>query len=385
MATPRAPSIILKHQQLSSSQNILKKKLAVRYAPQYSLKTKDVVTGGKAMKPDVVCLADVDARRVGWLWEPYIPLRMLSMISGDPGGGKSFIALAIAAGISRGRLPNGQMMEPANTIYLTCENPLAECLRPRFDALGGDPARFFVLKGVRFGEQSEQRSGVITLSNVDVFDQAISEHDARLCVIDPIQSFLGANTDLHRSNETRPVMDGLAKLAESRNCAIALIRHLTKKSGGKAIHRGLGSIDLTGAVRSEMLAGSLADDPQTRALCHIKSNVGRLGNSFGYSIDDEGKFAWTGESTLTAADLLAAPTGRSEDKQTAAEEWLKELLGTGAREQRDIREHAEAAGHSYGTLRRAKDHLGIRPFKAGMQGPWLWALPEDAPSLEDAQ
>ena len=330
------------------------------------------------MKPDVICLADVDARRVGWLWEPFIPLRMLSLISGDPGGGKSFIALALAAGLSRGRLPNGQVIDPVNTLYLTCENPLAECLRPRFDALGGDPARFFVLKGVRLGEQSEYRSGVITLSDVDVFDQAISEHDAKLCVIDPIQSFLGANTDMHRSNETRPVMDGLAKLAESRNCAIALIRHLNKKSGGKAIHRGLGSIDLTGAVRSEMLAGALADDPQTRAFCHIKSNVGRLGNSFGYSIDDEGQFAWTGESTLTAADLLAPPARRSEDKQSEAVKWLKNLLETNAREQKEVRDLAEAAGHSYGTLRRAKDSLGVRSYKAGMQGSWMWALPEDA-------
>jgi hypothetical protein len=89
------------------------------------------------------------------------------------------------------------------------------------------------------------------------------------------------------------VLDGLAKLAESYQRTILLLRHLSKQSGGKAIHRGLGSIDLTGAVRSEMLAGSLPDDPAARALVHVKTNVGAIGASLNYAIDGEGKFSWT--------------------------------------------------------------------------------------------
>ena len=34
------------------------------------------------LKPDLLCLADVEARPVDWLWEPFIPVRMLSMLSG---------------------------------------------------------------------------------------------------------------------------------------------------------------------------------------------------------------------------------------------------------------------------------------------------------------
>ena len=135
-----------------------------------------------------------------------------------------------------------------------------------------------------------------------------------------------------------------------------------------------------------MLAGSLPDDPQTRALVHIKSNVGRTGSTLGYSIDGEGRFAWTGESSLTAADLLAAPAGRGDRRLAEATQWLTELLETGEREQKEIRELAEAAGISYGTLRRAKSGLQVRPYKAGMSGPWLWALPEGAHgSAEGAQ
>ena len=77
-----------------------------------------------------------------------------------------------------------------------------------------------------------------------------------------------------QSNETRPVLDGLAKLAQKHSCAVLLLRHLSKQNGGKAIHRGLGSIDLTGAVRSELLAGSLPDDPSARAVPYQDQPLG---------------------------------------------------------------------------------------------------------------
>ena len=326
------------------------------------------------LKPQLVCLGDIEPRAIDWLWEPFIPLRMLSMLSGDPGAGKSFVALSIAADLSRGKLRDGRTVEPATTLYLTIENPTAEVMRPRFDSLGGDPNRLHLF------------SDTVSLADVDALEAAIIEVHARLVVVDPLQSYLGANVDLHRSNETRPIMDRLAKLAEKHCCAILLLRHLSKQGGGKPTYRGLGSIDLTGAVRSEMLAGSLPDDPEARALVHIKSNVGRMGNTLGYSIDGDGRFAWTGESSLTASDLLAVPTGPSDRKLAEATQWLRTELKTGIREQREIQEMAEQAGITYATLRRAKDALHVRSHKAGMGGPWLWAFPEGAHNLpEDAQ
>jgi hypothetical protein len=245
-------------------------------------------------KPDLTRLSDVEARSVDWLWEPFIPLGMLTMLSGDPGTGKSFIGLSVCADLSRGKLRDGRSVEPANSLYLSIENPLAETIRPRFDLLGGDASRFFALNGTVFAEGGEEQRRAVTLGDISILDAAITETGARLIIVDPIQSYFGANVDLHRSNETRPVLDGLAKLAEKHHCAVLLLRHLSKQTGGKAIHRGLGSIDLTGAVRSEMLAGALPDDPEARAIVHIKNNVGRIGPAIGYSIDGEGHFTWTG-------------------------------------------------------------------------------------------
>ena len=330
------------------------------------------------LKPDLIRLADVEARPVAWLWEPFIPLGMLAMLSGDPGAGKSFIALALAADLTRGKRRDGRIVDPAGVLYLSIENPLAQSIRPRFDALGGDPALFFALRGTLFTEDGAEQRGAVTLAHIPILEDAIRQTRARFVIVDPIQSYLGANVDLHRSNETRPVLDGLSKLAETHGCAILLLRHLSKQSGGKAITRGLGSIDLSGAVRSEMLAGSLPDDPESRALVHIKSNIGRMGHTLGYSIDGEGRFSWTGESQITALELLAAPDGAKHGAVERAKVWLAELLKTGSREQREISELAEAEGISRATLRRAKIALHVRSRRAEFGGSWFWWLPEDA-------
>jgi len=59
-------------------------------------------------RPDLVRLSDVVAKQVPWLWEPYLPLEMITVLSGDPGAGKTFICVAIAAAITRGECVVGE-------------------------------------------------------------------------------------------------------------------------------------------------------------------------------------------------------------------------------------------------------------------------------------
>ncbi len=325
---------------------------------------------GCLARPEILTLSQVEARAVPWLWRLYLALGMLAMLSGDPGAGKTYLALAIAAALTVGRLPySGEPCLPVDVLYLSVENSPEHVLRPRFDLLGGDASRFHILRGSMTGEGTRARRGCVRLSDIQLLADAIKNTNARLVVVDPIQSYLGAEVDAHRSNETRPVLDGLARLAEEHNACVLLIRHFAKSPTGRAIHRGLGSIDLTGAVRTELHAGSVDDQ---RAMVQAKSNLGQLGESLGYAIEGDGAFRWTGKSNLTAVDLQAAESTREERSEIdEACNYLEQSLGGGSRKVKDLEDGTDVHVR---TLRRAAQKLGVQRTRDGERGAWVWAL-----------
>jgi hypothetical protein len=152
-----------------------------------------------------------------------------------------------------------------------------------------------------------------------------------LVVIDPIVAYVGGGTDTYRANEVRSIIGPLAGFAERFDCAVIAVRHLSKAKGGRSIYAGHGSIDFTATARSVLLAGSAADDPDRRAVIHIKCNVAPLGVPLGYAIVD-GCFRWTGASTLTAGDLLASEVRDGDlSAEDEAAAFLRVALADGPR------------------------------------------------------
>ena len=323
-------------------------------------------------RPEIINLSKVEARPVPWLWQPYLAKGMLAMLSGDPAAGKTFIAFAIAAALTRGRLPyNGEPCLPVDVLYLSVENSSEYVVRPRFDKLEGDPLRFHSLRGSVSGEGKRCTRGGVKLSDIPLLADAMEQTKAGLVIVDPIQSYLGAEVDVHRSNETRPVLDGLARLAEDHRACVLLVRHFAKSPSGTAIHRGLGSIDLTGAVRTELHAGAV--DGQ-RAMVQAKSNLGQYGDSLGYVIEPpDGLFRWTGKSDLTAIDLQEGEATREQrwDWEEACD-YLEQALAGGPRKVTELEDGTEIPLR---TLQRAREKLGLKKTREGQNGPWMWALP----------
>jgi hypothetical protein len=322
-------------------------------------------------RPDILNLSQVEARAVPWLWQPYLAKGMLAMLSGDPAAGKTYIALAIAAALTTGRLPyNGEPCLPVDALYLSVENSPDYVLRPRFDKLEGDAQRFHILRGSVTGEGKHCTRSSVKLSDIALLADSMEQTEAGLVIVDPIQSYLGAEVDAHRSNETRPVLDGLARLAEEHRACVLLVRHFAKSSSGRAINRGLGSIDLTGAVRTELHAGAV--DGQ-RAMVQAKSNLGQYGDSLGYVIEPDGGFRWTGKSELTAIDLQEAESTREErSDQEAACDYLKQALDGGPRKVKELEDSTDVHPR---TLRRAASKLGVKRTRDGERGPYIWTLP----------
>jgi putative DNA primase/helicase len=313
----------------------------------------------------VITLAEVESERVDWLWEGRIPLGYPTMIEGDPGEGKSYVTLALAADISQGRtLPCcSESQAPGNTLLVTTEDHLGNTIKPRLEQLGADMTRISAcVERLILNEEGLQELG-----------RRVRDNAIRMVVIDPITANLPSNVDMYKASDVRGVMAGLSRVAEASKCAIVVVRHLRKGSTDKALHRGLGSIDFAAAARSVLLVGHQASNPSRHAVVHIKSNLAAMSHSVGYEFRD-GIFTWTGVSTLTAADLMAADVSVS-DKLLEAREFLTQKLADGPSLATEIQRCAEMEGISLATLRRAKDTLGIAVDKTAMDGPWAWELP----------
>ena len=295
----------------------------------------------------IIRMSDVELTPVEWLWKPYLPFGKLSVLQGNPGEGKTYFAMHLAAACTNGKLlPN---MEPFNVIYQTAEDGLGDTVKPRLIEAGADLDRVLVI------DDSDVQ---LTLYDERI-EKAIIENNARLVIIDPIQAYLGADVDMNRANEVRPIFMRLGQVAQRTGCAILLIGHLNKTAGMQSLQRGLGSIDIAAAVRSVMFIGKLKHDPTMRILTHEKSSLAPPGVSLAFSLGDEGGFRWVGEYDITADEMLSGIEPQRETKTQQAKDLICALLAGGKQVlSEDIDKAALERGIPGRTVRDAKRELG---------------------------
>ena len=298
----------------------------------------------------IIRMSDVELTPVEWLWKPYLPFGKLSVLQGNPGEGKTYFAMHLAAACTNGKLlPNMERMEPFNVIYQTAEDGLGDTVKPRLIEAGADLDRVLVI------DDSDVQ---LTLSDERI-EKAIVENNARLVIIDPIQAYLGADVDMNRANEVRPIFMRLGQVAQRTGCAILLIGHLNKAAGMQSLQRGLGSIDIAAAVRSVMFIGKLKHDPTMRILTHEKSSLAPPGVSLAFSLGDEGGFRWVGEYDITADEMLSGIDPQRETKTQQAKDLICTLLAGGKQVlSEDIDKAALERGIPGRTVRDAKRELG---------------------------
>ena len=298
----------------------------------------------------IIRMSDVELTPVEWLWKPYLPFGKLSVLQGNPGEGKTYFAMHLAAACTNGKLlPNMERVEPFNVIYQTAEDGLGDTVKPRLIEAGADLDRVLVI------DDSDVQ---LTLSDERI-EKAIVENNARLVIIDPIQAYLGADVDMNRANEVRPIFMRLGQVAQRTGCAILLIGHLNKAAGMQSLQRGLGSIDIAAAVRSVMFIGKLKHDPTMRILTHEKSSLAPPGVSLAFSLGDEGGFRWVGEYDITADEMLSGIEPQRETKTQQAKDLICALLAGGKQVlSEDIDKAALERGIPGRTVRDAKRELG---------------------------
>lgn len=330
--------------------------------------SRRIMLRGESEKKAVpmIRMSEVQQTEVEWFWHPYIPFGKLTIIQGNPGEGKTFFAMQLAAACTNRKfLPQMEPFEPFNMIFQTAEDGLGDTVKPRLLSAEADLERVLVI---------DDADNPLTLADERI-ENAIRENHARLVIIDPLQAFLGANVDMNRANEVRPIFRRLADVAQATNCAIVMIGHLNKAAGSQSTYRGLGSIDITAVVRSLLFIGKVKTDPTTRVIVHEKSSLAPPGQSLAFSLGDEKGFRWIGAYDISAEDLLAGGEGnKTELKQEQAVKLIDEFLSEGRKVSiAEINKEAAERGISERTVRLARNSMGDK-IASERQGKdwWIW-------------
>ena len=298
----------------------------------------------------MLCYEDIKQTSVEWLWFPYIPFGKLTIIQGNPGEGKTYFAMMLTAACTNRKLfPNMEDIEPFNVIYQTAEDGMGDTIKPRLIEAGADLSRVMVI------DDTEE---ALTLSD-DRIEKAVRQNRVRLVIIDPVQAFIGADVDMNRANEVRPVFRKLGMIAEKTGCAIVLIGHLNKSSGTQSTYRGLGSIDIMAAVRSLIFIGKVRKDPTTRVLIHEKSSLAPPGETMAFKLGDEEGFRWVGAYEISADELLDGKEGKAtETKLERGAKLIRELLADKKEISiRELDEKAKEQGISGRTMRDVRSRM----------------------------
>lgn len=318
-------------------------------------------------------MAKIETIETEWLWYPYIPYGKVTIIQGDPGEGKTTLALNIAAALTDGRTITGERTDPTTgkelfpecVIFQTAEDGLGDTVKPRLVAANADCGR---ICGV------DESRVPLTITD-ERLEAAIKLTGARLVILDPIQAYLGAGVDMHRANEIRPVMSYLANLAERYGAAVVLIGHMNKNVGVKASYRGLGSIDLTAAARSVLLVARDKHDQSRRIVMQIKSSLAKEGKPVAFRLGENNSFTYEGECEADPEKMLMGLSPSQPSQTELAKRFLMAELGNGQPQYaKDLADKAAELGIHYRTICRARIELGVILKKE--RGMSFWELPQ---------
>lgn len=334
-----------------------------------------------------VCMTDVESETVQWLWPGRIAIGKLTLLIGDPDLGKSFVSLDIASRVSTGTSwPDRQSekREPASVLLVNAEDGLADTVRHRLENARADLTRIHAVTGVRHSEHKGELDVLSLARDLRHLAATVDRvRDCRLLVLDPLDAFLGAKVDSHKSADVRRVIAPLATLATERGIAVLLVAHLNKAEKMAAIYRSMGSIGFTAAARAVWLIVSDKDDPTKRLMLQVKNNLALDPGGLAFHISQPGVVAWsTTPVALSADEALAPDRPKARKARDDATAFLKDLLADGPVPASDVYRHADEAGIAKKTLQRAKDKIGVvtRPVTTAGERRWYWSLEDGQPA-----
>ncbi len=325
------------------------------------------------LKCQLVGLDRVEPERVEWLWQNRFPLGKLSLICGDPGAGKSYFSIFMAAHVSTGT-PWPDRPEPlpqGSVIILTAEDGLADTVRPRADANNADNSRIKVLDGIKIKDRVRSFNLIDHVSALREAVQALN--DVRLIIIDPITAYMG-KTDSNKNADVRGALAPLCQLAEKHRLSIIGITHLNKDVTKKAVYRAMGSLAFIATARAVWFIAPDERDRQRRLFLPIKTNLSVDPQGLAFRIEG-GRLVFEEDPIdIPAEEFLSNDSQEGTSALKEACEWLRQALADGPLSSKDCFRMARENHISDASLRRAKRTLGARSFKQSSStgSCWMW-------------
>lgn len=197
----------------------------------------------------------------------------LTLLAGDFGAGKTWLALDLAIAMASGQSTAwGMDVEPGGVAFFAADNSFRMTQR-RIKALtdgrgieAPHDRLVFDFDPLAFSEPSAAA----------VVRQAVEETGARLLVVDAIVRYLG-RFDENSAGDVGTVMASLREIANATGCGVLIVHHLRKVYGGqqtktKLADRVRGSGDFVGAVDSALVVTSQGQGAnQVRTLAQVKN------------------------------------------------------------------------------------------------------------------
>ncbi|MCD7825864.1 MAG: AAA family ATPase [Clostridiaceae bacterium] len=301
---------------------------------------------------------------VRWLWYPFIAYGKITLLQGDPGDGKSTMMMNLISELSTGgATPDGKPLgRPQKVIYQCSEDGVGDTIKPRLERYGADCSNVAFI--------NEEVCGGLTLDDERI-REAIIEFRPRLVVIDPIQAYIGSDSDLQKAGRARKLMHRLGIWASTYDCAIVLIGHLNKKEGSKDLYRSLGSIDVVAAARSVLQIERDEDDRDIRIVHQIKNSLAPSDGCIRFEIRPQEGFHWL-DSEIGSLKREVAEPPVFKTKMEKAAFLIREFLADEDMASKEIYERLSAEGIGHRVAEDTKKEIGVRCYRK--MRSWYWSL-----------
>jgi putative DNA primase/helicase len=343
-------------------------------------------------RPIIVRMSDVQPRPVSWLWPDVAPMGRLTLLSGEPGIGKSVLALDMAARVSRGLpWPASERKAPqGNVVLLSPHDHPEETVRSRLKAAGGDADKVFRLS--RLHEFRPDEPGPFSFpKDLPVLDRAIEAiGDVRLIVVDPLSACVGGST---RSAAYRNTLTGLADLAARTGAAVVAVARFSGTPGTAAFRRSSSNAEALTAAKSVWRLTRDRKDPDRVLLLPVKCNLTKpeTGRAFKVETSADRSGPALGWESEPVPQAHGKPVGDEPEagepakdveerrpqrqRKSKAARWLHQTLSVRPRDAGQLRKLAARQGIKGRELKKARESERIVEVRDGSTGRVLWALP----------